>query len=173
MVFSGATPAAPLWPKIRGFPPLKKRLKGLRVEGFKGLNLQELGIAGEVAIALGRHHDHILQPHAAHPKIVKPWFDRHDMTGPERSRAGSNPRRFMDIKTQAMTGAVKETLHSAVGLAGRKTPLPEEGKDLLVDFFSVGAVPDHAKGYLLPRLYGHIGFLELLRGLATEHVLVR
>ena len=85
------------------------------------LNFQELGTIRQIAIAPRRNDHDVFQAHAADAKVIKARLHGDHVTGLQFGVNGCDPRRFMDIQSQAMARAVKKSLHPAVPLCGFKT----------------------------------------------------
>jgi len=123
-------------------------------------NFQELRTAGKFTISLVSDQDDIFQTDPTHSEIVKARFDRYHVAATQSGSAHSDSWWLMDIQTQTMPGAMKESLHSPVDLAGWKSSLPKEGKNFLMNFHPIDAVPNHPIGHPLPCLHGYVSLFE-------------
>src|SRR5688500_82916 len=69
----------------------------------------------------------------------------------------------MDIQTQTMPGAVKESLHPSVDSTGVKAARLEQIEDFLVHFLTIDTVTNVVVADLLPGLHGRINRFDFVR----------
>ena len=132
-------------------------------------DLKKLRAVSQISIARGRDNDHVFKAHAANTEIVKPGFHCHHVASSQGRVNRGDPRGFVDIQAQAVSGAMKETLHASLDSSRRKPPGLKEGDYFLVNVFSVGAVPNHVEADLLSGLNGCVNLFEFVGRAATHH----
>ncbi len=78
---------------------------------------------GQVPVAPTSDQHYVFQSDSAHSNIVKPRLHRDHMSGAKSGFRPADSGDFMDIQTQAVSRSMKETLHPAVNLSRRESPL--------------------------------------------------
>ena len=118
----------------------------------------------QVAGIFGSDVGNVLQTHPADFRIVKSGLHSDNMA--RFKNAGgrcADAGRFVDFQTQAMTGAMKEALHSAVHLAGFVTGGGEQFLHGLVNARGLRAGAHEVEGGILS---AEDGIVELAHGFA-------
>ena len=106
-------------PTASGLTAFARRSRSASFVGL-GLNFQELGTIRQIAVTPRRDDHYVFQSHAADAKIIKARLDCDYMTALQSGFNGSDPRRLVDVQTQAMARAMKKSLHPAVPPSGFK-----------------------------------------------------
>ena len=75
----------------------------------------------------------------------------------------------MDIQAQAMSRAVKESLHSPLDPSRRKAPGLEQIQNLLVNISAIDAIANHIEADLLTGLDRGVNRFELVGGAPAHH----
>ena len=90
------------------------------------LDLEKLRAVCEIAIALLRDQDHIFEAYTADAQVIQSGLYGDHMALTQGCFNGRDPRRLMDIQAQAMSRAVKKTLHSPFDSTRWKTSCLEQ-----------------------------------------------
>ena len=77
-------------------------------------------IGGQVFESVFCDDGEVFDAYGASTGIIEARFNGDDVSGAEVPRGFANARGFVDFKAQAVAGAVEESLHAAVYVAGFK-----------------------------------------------------
>src|SRR6185295_5449243 len=102
--------------------------------------LQLLGELRQVAAAVLRDEDHVLDADAADAEVVEAGLDGHHRVRLEDAVARTDARRLVDVEADAVAGAVEEADHLAVARLGLVPEAVEDLLHLLVHEAAVDAV---------------------------------